>query len=143
MPEYYCYKCARNKGHIAPIDPSAINATPYQLEKYLKHTAPTGIYPKNSVFNDPSWQSYKDYMVAPAASGCLEIDDAGRKNLIYFAGEETGLLYENGTFTASCSGVMLVCGEDVGKAHSFPTDFFSESRICKGCGELVPFDPRK
>lgn len=142
MSTYYCHECARQYRHISPVDPSALTANQYQLDKFVKHTAPTGVYPTNSVFYDNSWSGYQNYMVTVAASGCLEVDNYGRKNLIYFAGEETGLRYDNGSFTAPCSGVMLVCGESVGYVHAFPIDFSPESRICAQCGKLVPFDPR-
>src|SRR5689334_7580821 len=103
MPKYYCHECARICGYVAPGIPSSglIPATVYQLDKYIKHTAPSGIYSLNSVFNDPSWGIYQNYMIAGAASGCLQIDDAGRKNLLFFAGEETGLTYQSGSFVGS------------------------------------------
>lgn len=141
MPTYYCYECARLHEYVTPVDPAALPATQYQLDKYVKHTAPTGVYPTNSVFNDPSWSGYRSHMVAAAASGCLQIDDQGRKNLIYFAGKETGLRYDNGVFTAPCSGVALVCGENSGRFHAFPSEFHPESRKCSCCGQPVPFDP--
>ena len=142
MPRYYCYECARLNGLISPVDPSTFGDPDYQLEKFVKHTAPTGVYPLNSIFHDPTWTSYKNYMVTTSASGCLEVDDNNRKNLIYFAGEETGLKYINGVFTALCSGVKLVCSENVGRVHGFPIDFHPESKNCALCGRCVPFDPR-
>ena len=141
MATYYCYRCARSQGHVNPVDPTLlIGLTQYQLDKYVKHTAPTGIYPTNSVFSSPDWSQYHNYMVAGAASGCLEIDN-NRKNLIYFAGKETGLKDNLGVYSATCSGVKLVCTEDGGKLHAFPIDFVPESRTCAHCGAAVPFDP--
>jgi hypothetical protein len=142
MSTYYCHRCARRAGHVTPVTPPAAPGGQYQLDKYVKHTQPTGVYPVNSVFADPSWGAYQNHLVAAAASGCLEIDTQGRKNLIFFAGEQTGLRYDNGHFTAPCSGVKVVCGEDAAKVHGFPSDFQPESRACATCGEPVPFDPR-
>jgi hypothetical protein len=141
MSTYYCHLCCRTLGLIAPADASAINASGYVLEKFIKHTAPTGTYPVNSVFDNTDWHKYKDYAVVTAASGCLEIDDQNRKNLIYFAGERTGLRYDNGQFTCPCSGVKLVRAENVTRLHPFPSDFHPESRQCANCGVPVPFDP--
>ena len=144
MPTYYCYKCVRECGLVAPVnDSTALTASQYQLDKFIKHTAPTGVYPTNSVFLDTSWSTYQRYIVTTASSGSLEIDDQGRKNLIYFAGRDTGLRYVNGLFTATCSGVVLVCSENTGRLHAFPGDFQPESRKCAICGEAVPFDPRR
>jgi hypothetical protein len=42
----------------------------------------------------------------------LQIEDAGRKNLLFFTGKETGLTFQSGIFTASCSGVIVVCSEN-------------------------------
>lgn len=144
MPTYYCYKCVRKYELVSPVDdPTDLTASQYQLDKFIKHTDPTGVYTTNSVFLDSSWSTYQGYIVTTASSGSLEIDDKGRKNLIYFAGSETGLRYDNGVFTATCSGVVLVCSEDTGRFHAFPSDFQPESRKCAICGEAVPFDPRR
>lgn len=119
-----------------------MDTSSYQVEKFIKHTAPTGLYPVNSVFEHRDWPTVKDYFVVTAASGCLEIDDQGRKNLIYFAGRKVGLRYENGVFTAPCSGVKLVCTEDAWRIHGFPSEFHPESRQCAACGRAVPIDLR-
>lgn len=82
MPTYYCYKCVRELGLVPPVnDPTALTASQYQLDKFIKHTAPTGVYTTNSVFLDSSWSTYQHYIVTTASSGSLEIDDQGRKTL--------------------------------------------------------------
>jgi hypothetical protein len=63
MARYYCHTCARSQGLVAPIDPCPLVANSYQLDKVVKHTAPTGVYPINSVFRDPDLDLYKDYFV--------------------------------------------------------------------------------
>ena len=142
MPKYYCHTCCRASGLIAPVDPSALPPGPYQLGKFVKHTAPSSVHSVNSIFHDPDWSAYEQYLVNTAASGCLEIDDQNRKNLILFAGQEVGLLKVNGVFRAPCSGVKLVCSEDAVKAHGFPIAFEPQSRTCESCTGSVPFDPR-
>jgi hypothetical protein len=141
LKTYYCHQCARELGLVTPADASAMTASGYLLEKYIKHTAPTGIYPVNSIFQSSDWQKYKSYALLTAASGCLEIDDQNRKNLIYFAGEKTGMRYDGGVFTCHCSGVKLVCAENVVRMHPFPSDFQPEAQQCANCGALVPFTP--
>lgn len=141
MPTYYCHECARRNGLISPVMPVsglAPASGAYSLEHFIKHTAPTGVYDINSVFNDPSWPTYQNYMIAGAASGCLEIDDRGRKNLLFFAGKETGLTFQSGRPTISCSGVIVVCSETSGKIHAFPNSVPAESQRCASCGGLVP-----
>jgi hypothetical protein len=141
MPLHYCHECARKHKLIAPTMPgsgSVPASRTYSLEKFIKHTAPTGAYAVNSVFNDPSWATYQNYLVAGAASGCLQIDDAGRKNLLFFAGKETGLTFQSGAPTISCSGVIVVCSETSGKIHAFPNSIPAESQKCALCGTLVP-----
>lgn len=141
MATYYCHECVRRYRLHLPVDPSTGSASSYQLDKFVKHVAPTGTYAVNSVFDDKDWQTYKDYMVTTAASGCLEVDDMGRENLIFFAGERTGLRYDHGNPTATCSGVKLVCTADSSRFHAFPSDFEAESRVCSICGQPVPFWP--
>src|SRR5947208_15019894 len=89
MPTYYCHECARKHNLIAPIMPVSglIPASgTYSLGKFIKHTAPTGVYAVNSVFNDPSWATYQNYLVAAAASGCLQIDDSGTQEPPFLCG---------------------------------------------------------
>jgi hypothetical protein len=140
MPTFYCHECARKNNLIAPVMPVSglAPASGYPLEKFIKHTAPTGVYAVNSVFNDPSWPTYQNYLVAGAASGCLQIDDIGRKNLLFFAGKETGFTFQSGVSPVSCSGVIVVCSERSGRVHAFPNALPAESQNCALCGRLVP-----
>jgi hypothetical protein len=141
MPAYYCHECARKHNLIAPVLPVSglVPASgTYSLEHFIKHTVPTKDYALNSVFNDPRWSTYQNYLVAGAASGCLQIDDQGRKNLVFFAGKETGLTFQSGAATISCSGVIVVCSETSGKIHAFPSSLAAESQVCALCGKRVP-----
>ncbi|MDP2361641.1 MAG: hypothetical protein Q8O14_12975 [bacterium] len=124
-----------------PVDPTGITLTSYQLGKYIKHTCPSSIYDINSVLVDGSLSAYENYLITASASGCLQLDDRGRKNLIYYAGEETGLQYNNGIYTMPCSGIKVAFCEDVGKIHLFPKVFHPNSRTCTDCGCPVPFNP--
>jgi len=104
MPTYYCHICARNQNLVTPVNPTGLTANQYQLDKFLKHTAPTGVYSTNSVFDDKQWTDYEEYMVTTTASCCLEIDDQGRKNLIYFAGKKLVFVTETTNSVQSAVG---------------------------------------
>jgi hypothetical protein len=140
MPTYYCTACMYKHGLVSPVTPGA--ALPasgsYELEKFIKHTASGAVFSLNSVFNDPTWPTYHKYMVAAIASGSLEVDDQGRKNLYIYAGKETGLTQQSGGFVASCSGVKVVLSEQSGHIHAFPTSIRADSQVCARCGKLVP-----
>ena len=138
---YYCHECARKHGFIAPVTQmsgSLPASGTYALEKFIKHTAPTGVYAVNSVFNDPTWPTYQNYLVAGAASGCLQVDYQGRKNLLFFAGKETGVTLLSGVPSVSCSGVAVVCSETSGKIHAFADATPLGSHKCTLCRALVP-----
>lgn len=140
MSTYYCHECARRDGHISPVVPTSglPPASGYLLEKFIKHTIETSGHPINSVFNDPRWGVYQNYIVAGAASGALEIDDLGRKNLVFFAGRETGLTYANNAFAMSSSGVKVICSEDEAKIHAYPYAIGLGVQRCATCGRPVP-----
>ncbi len=140
MCVYYCTDCMVRERLIAPVNLTGLAANSYQLDKFIKHTTPTSFFSVNSVFTTTSWNEYKIYMVTTCASGCLEVDASGRKNLLFFAGKETGLKYEQGMYTTSCSGIKLVLSEVEAKVHAYPIDFAPESRTCQTCGKPVPYD---
>jgi hypothetical protein len=137
MSDYYCHSCAVKLGLITPTITANLTGSNYQLEKFIKHTAPTGRYSINSVFDDPNSSKYRDYTISGSLSGCLEIDGGGRKNLLWYAGEHVGLTY-SGAFTVPASGVKLVFHEDDTKIHSYPFNP-PEVKHCKECGALIPY----
>ena len=120
MAQYYCFDCRILLGLLPPINSVSLTGTPYQLARYIKHTAPTGTYSVNSIFVDPTYITYSNYIVSGIVSGFLEIDYYGRNNLIWFAGELTGAEYHNGVFVAPTNGVKIVLPEDETKLHAFP-----------------------
>ncbi len=92
MPQYFCHLCSVSS-LVTPEFPTSLTGTFYQLEKYIKHTAPTGTYPLNSIFIDPTYNTYRGYILTGTLSGLLEIDNYGRKNYLWYAGEVTGAEY--------------------------------------------------
>ncbi len=138
MPQYFCHSCSV-LGLVTPAIPASLTGTSYQLEKYIKHTAPTGTYPINSIFDDPTYDAYSGYIVTGTISGLMEIDDYGRKNFIWYAGEKTGAEYQNGVFIAPTSGIKIVLLEDDTKLHAFPITAQSGSvNYCANCGAALP-----
>lgn len=139
MPQYFCHVCSSALGLVTPANPASLTGTYYQLEKYIKHTAPTGTYPINSIFDDPSYATYSGYIVTGTISGLMEIDDIGRKNFIWYAGQQTGAEYLNGVFVAPTSGVKIVLPEDDAKLHAFPiTAQPGLINYCANCGKPLP-----
>lgn len=119
--------------------PTSLTGTPYQLGRFIKHTAPTGTYPINSIFDDPTYDTYCSYIVTGTISGLLEIDDGGRKNFIWYAGKYTGAEYRNGIYVAPTSGVKIVLPEDSTRLHAFP--LLAQPRSinhCLNCGSPLP-----
>lgn len=135
MSQYYCHVCSTNLGIVNPEVPTEITDTSYQLVKFIKHTAPTGTYDINSVFSDPSTQAYRGYIVTGTLSGYVQIDDQGRKNLLWVAGKEIGATIDKGKGVTPADTVVVVFPEDEGRIHAFPapsTRFGQES--CLNCG---------
>jgi len=125
---------------ISPVSSSSLVDTSYKFNKYLKHTAPAAsdMYPINSVFDDPTYQAYQDYVVSTTASGFLEIDDLGRKSLIWYAGRHTGAEYQNGVYVAPTDGVKLVLCEDDSRMHAFPIGASpGRTDYCPVCGQSI------
>ena len=119
--------------------PTSLTGTSYQLEKFIKHTAPTGTYPINSIFNDPTYDTYSSYIVTGTISGLLEIDNQGRKNFIWYAGKYTGMEYQSGIYVAPTNGVKIVLPEDATKLHAFPIQAQPGSiNYCQKCGAPLP-----
>jgi hypothetical protein len=63
-------------------------ASSYQLDKYLKHTLPSLSHELQSVFETPSTQTYRDYILDALAARSIEIDDHGSANVIWVAGAQ-------------------------------------------------------
>ena len=135
MGTFLCHSCAAERGILDITLSGSVTGTEYQLEKYIKHTAPSGSYPVNSVFDSPDSAMYSNFIVATMASGCVELDDQGRTNLVYFAGDKTGARYEHGEFVCDVSGVKVVLAHDGARVHGFPTGIGNLGpRYCDACG---------
>src|SRR6478736_6061704 len=111
MAKNFCHDCALKNGVFVPFDTSPINLTgsSYQFEKFIKHTAPTGGYENLlSIFNRPDYNNYMKFTVSASLSGCAQIDDAGRTNLIWYAGRHVGMTFNANRYYCADDAVKVV-----------------------------------
>ena len=140
MSTYYCHSCALKLGHyVPPADPASLNLTgsPYLLTKFMEHTDPVWGAGKalNSIYSDPAYETYKSYYVSGSASGSLEIQQNGGKNLIWYAGTPLGPSYGNGAIQFTGDAVKIVFAENTGKLHHFHVDANNYvASVCANCG---------
>jgi hypothetical protein len=142
MKNYFCHNCAVKLGISLPAETETLTGSEYQLEKVLKHTAPTVKYPFVSIFDSTGFQEYKTYTVSTASSGWVEEDEKGRINMTWYAGKYTGGTFENGVFKLPTDCVKVVYHDNSFKIHSFPTQQ-PEVRTakCSICGTYIPYEP--
>lgn len=137
--QYYCIDCAISGGQLQPAVPANLFDTQYQLEKYLKHTAPSSIYGFNSIFSDPSTVAYRDYIVTTVSSGHVQVDTSGKVNVIWVASRGTGISYQSGSFHSNADAVKVVFHDDQFKIHSYPTQSSElAGHNCCVCGRVIP-----
>ena len=144
MSDYYCHNCASLMGFVRPNNITSLSATSYQLGKFMEHTAPSSsalLKPVNSVFENTNYPNIKEYIINTTASGWVEVDEKGRKNFAWYAGEKTGIEYRNGAFFAPADGVKVVLSDNSFKIHGFP--FSGASKLntvrCQNCGKSIPY----
>jgi hypothetical protein len=136
--KFYCHECAARMKLMNPVNPENFAGTPYQLEKFIKHTAPTDSYPVVSIFDDSDYESYRTYIVNTSGSGCLMIDDQGRSNLIWVAGYQVGVTFKGDKPILPDDAIKVVFHNNEWKIHAFPiiSDPIITKR-CANCGRLV------
>lgn len=118
----YCHQCSVSLGLLANVYTSEPLGTEYQLAKFMKHTVPREHYEAVSIFDSTSTGRYERHIVDASASGAVEIDDAGRRNIIWLAGERTGFRWEKGVLQGPQEGVKVVFSSESEKIHAFPID---------------------
>ncbi|NWF81565.1 MAG: hypothetical protein HXY37_16205 [Chloroflexi bacterium] len=139
MAEHYCHHCAAALGIPTAGTVGPLFNTPYQLAKYMKHTAPGTAYSINSIFASPGTAQYAHYVLNTTASGWYQVDDYGRYNMTWYAGTVTGAEYRGGTFHVPASGVKVVCYQDTHKIHAFPDAAIIPATTCLRCGKPIPY----
>jgi hypothetical protein len=138
--KYYCHMCASKQAWCKPTIPSSLTGSTYQLGKFLKHTTGAGTFSVNSVFNDPSIETYENYLITTCNSGGYEVDDGGRVNALWFAGKDTGVTYNNGQYSLPTSGVKVVLHDNELMIHAFPVAINPQMKICCECCGPMPYD---
>lgn len=139
MPRtYYCHHCAAKRNYLAPFHTTSLLDTPYQLVNYMKHTVPDATYKIQSVFSSTSTEAFADYVVNSSLAGSVEIDDLGRKNIIWSAGKDIGFRYEQGFLIHPEDVVKVVLSTDSGRVHAYSQSStqFDEAR-CVDCGNPI------
>ncbi len=134
---HYCHRCAVRLGFLQDAYTSDPLQSQYQLGKFVKHTLPPS-HPFASVFNSTSTGDYAGYVVNTAASGAVEIDGHGRRNIIWIAGRPTGFSLQNGALVGPTDGVKLVLSSEATRVHAFPVSSTSlATSACASCGGLI------
>jgi len=139
--QYYCHACAIRLGHMIPGLSTAPNLTGsnYQFGKYLKHTAPTSYGGLLSIFSEPDYVQYQVFTVNTSLSGCCQIDDRGRTNLIWYAGRHVGMTFENGRYFCPDDSIKVVLHNDYTLIHSFPVNYeLHYINRCRECDSPIP-----
>ena len=78
----YCHPCGARQGYFYDVDPADLLQNAYQVEKFRKHTTFPLSHAFTSVFNTTRTGEYGDYVVDTAASGVVEVDPQGRRNIM-------------------------------------------------------------
>jgi hypothetical protein len=132
---YYCHRCAAQLGYLATVYTSGPLQSAYQLGKFVKHTVPGG---DASVFESTASGPYGRYIVGAAASGLVELDDRGRRNIIYIAGQKTGFNYKDGALVGPTDAVKVVLSSGGKKVHAFPVSAAAlATKRCASCGDSI------
>lgn len=139
MPKYYCHECSIKLKLLNDKYPiTNFTGSSEQLEKFIKHTSPTQSYDINSIFNDKSYDNYRDYIVNTLASGSVEIDNQNRKNIIYCAGKNIGFTNISGSIQIPTDAVKVVLYQNDYKVHSYPTGSAGFVNVlCDNCGKNI------
>ncbi len=138
MKSYYCHACAASGGRLPGAESITVLGSTMQLDKYMKHTCPSSSEAIQSVFNAASTSMYRDYVVSALCAGSVEIDDRGRRNIIWAAGKDVGFQYEHGILRHPQSWVKVVLSSDDTRIHAYPqssTDFAGGT--CRTCGTSI------
>jgi hypothetical protein len=138
MSRYTCIDCAINQNSYNPAIPDKLIGTQYQLDKFLKHTAPASHYTFNSVFTDSSTVAYRDYIVSAVSSGYVEVDSNNRLNIVWVASKDVGITYQDGLLYCPSDAVKVVFHDNEYKIHAFPIPSSGlTARHCIICGKPI------
>jgi hypothetical protein len=137
----YCHRCAVALSVIKPIDPAlpSLTGSSYQFEKFTKHTAPSDYNGLVSVFFTNEYPIYRDYTISGTLSGSVQVDIFNRKNLVWYAGKQIGITYNNGKYEMPTDAVKVVLSENDLTIHAFPVNYTLQYiNRCLCCGNIIP-----
>lgn len=138
---YYCHDCSIKRwGPNHSHTTTNLTGSTDTLGKFIKHTIPPPLSgnPIVSVFNDRDYSTYSGYVVNAIASGSTEVDHLDRKNIVWYAGKEVGVLHSGSTFTASTDTIKVVLAHDSSKVHAFPVQSGPLlAQTCADCGRPI------
>ncbi len=138
MGTYYCHHCASELGCIGQLPQGKFVASQYQLDKYVKHTIPSGRFLVQSVFDTPSTQAYRTFALDALAGGAVEVDDAGRTNILWVAGRQTGFRFEHGRLVQPTDAVKVLLSSNSTLVHTYPDNSTSfAAAVCARCGAQI------
>jgi hypothetical protein len=136
-----CHQCGISQGLISPHPDETLNltGTTYKYDKYMKHTAPHNQPGFISVFDDPTYEAYRNYYINASYSGCVEIDDNNRVNIVWYAGEENGVSEDEGVPIINTDSVKIVLFDDRNRVHCYPVASGTTlaATSCELCGSPV------
>lgn len=140
MKTYYCHQCAKLKGLINDPPIGKKVRSQYQYDKHEKHTKIDSSYRLQSIFSDTSTSIYADYIVSAMTEGAVEIDDLGRKNVIWCAGKDNGFRVESGDIVRPTDAVKVVLSSVSSSVHAYPENSTSfNTGKCAECGRSIVF----
>ena len=138
MASNLCWDCANAEGHLINMDPSAVLASTYQLDKFMKHTQPTWTVGVNSVFADPTTAAYAGYVVTSLVSGSVALDRFARPTFIWYAGKTIGATYTNGIYSFPNDAVKVVLPHDQKKVHAYSVSSTGYTAVgCARCAKPI------
>jgi hypothetical protein len=77
-------------------------------------------------------------MINVEASGSLEVDDNGRHNIVWIAGNDVGTLHISGSAVGRQDLVKIVLPHDATKVHLFPSSSAGvRMEVCADCSRTI------
>ncbi len=137
MSKFYCPACGKALGFKGGIDASNVLATTYQQDKHDKHTTPATSHRVQTVFDSTSTQYYAQCIDEAIDLGFVEIDDLGRKNVLFCpsTGSSIGQKYKWGQLQSQPDTVVVVKTSEKTGIHAFLEDSSNYSGYrCANCG---------
>jgi hypothetical protein len=143
-PGLYCHPCAAACGLLQNIYTSDLGRSVSQQAKTKKHLEVSSRYPTLTVFKSTGLVDYAYHIVRTQEAGIVQIDESGRRNIVWLAGLAIGDLFRKSTDPIkSVDGIALVLSSIPHEAHVFPRDMVSLIRaVCRECHREVLTPPK-